>query len=140
MTVSTAEEVFDLNVRVENMVWIPGIGDVDATADAFSRNFVEWLPESEDAPIYKALPQLLPFASEDGASEAAYVAMAIYHVPGFLVEVARPVMTPLGANMTFSWGHYYTAWLYAKDEASLLPVIREWAAELDAKDRATAPA
>jgi hypothetical protein len=125
---TAAQEMFDATVRVEKMIYIPGIvADIEATPDDFDEEFCEGLPESLDASLYVQLPLLRQFS---GGAEAVEVAEALLFTDGFLVQAATPVFDyddDDSSSASFSWGHYYTAWLYAPDQASISRVCAEWA-------------
>lgn len=49
---------------------------------------------------------------------------------GFLVQIATPVMRPFGGtSFQYSWGHYYTRWIYADSIQHLVDQAVAWAAE-----------
>ena len=136
---SFAEQLFEADVRVERMFWLPSIAGPEEPPDEFVSEFCENLPENPAHQLYDELPQLKQFAAE-GAS-GADVAEALRFVGGgFLVQGASPVRRydRDGASWSSGWGHYRTCWLYAADEAGIVKRLVEWAAENNAADRVKA--
>lgn len=137
-----AAAMFDAEVRVETLIYLPGIhASEDSYPDAF-REFCESLPEREDAPLYTQQPKLKPFAAGDAWPEVFEVADALLMEGGFLVEAATPVRTPVGKDGAYmgGWGHYHTEWLYAATEADIARVCVEWAEACHAEDEAKSEA
>lgn len=137
------ETMFDAEVRVEELIYIPGAVASDESFPKALEEFGEDLPAEEDAEIYKAIPALAPFADENNEPEAWRVAEALRFLPGFLVQAATPVRRPYGSGGAFtsSWGHYHTAWLHAPTEADIATVCAAWAEDRHNEDmpgRATA--
>lgn len=133
-------ELFDAGIRVDRVIWLPGaIVDFEGPTDSF-RDFVEDdFPEGSDNDLCRALPILKEFAESDDVPEIWEVCEALLGTPGFLVKAETPVRTDIGGGiMSFSWGHVYYAWLYAKDEASIPAVITAWAARRFAEDHPNA--
>jgi hypothetical protein len=138
------QEMADLDVRLESVIWLPGAGfAVDSESDPLEE-FRENLPERDDAPIYKQLPELARFKDGDEWPEFEDLGDAIGHLSGFLIQAATPYRDYFGRGWTCSWGYYRTEWLYAASEADILPVIKAWAeaehAEMKAKSEAKASA
>jgi hypothetical protein len=134
-------ELFDAGVRVDRVIWLPGaIVDLDSPSDAL-RDFVEDdFPESAEHDLCKALPVLKSFAELDEVPEIEEIGEALYGVSGFLVKAETPVRRKFGTGggYTWSWGHVYYSWLYAKDEASIAEVVTAWAAARFAEDHPNA--
>ncbi len=135
---NAASQMFEANVRLEAVIYIPGaVVDPEATPEAF-REFCEDLPDRVDAPLYAQLPDLKRYAGEGAIPEPEYVAERLLDQPGFLVQAATPVRgygnDPADASFHWSWGHYYTAWLYAATEADIAPVAAAWAETRAAAD------
>lgn len=131
-----AELFFDADVRVEQLIYIPGLAACDeAYPDVFEDEFVGWLPEETASPIYDQLPVLKRFADEEEELEAWQVGEALRFTRGFLVQAATPGRHYRAEDVFSSgWGNYWTAWLYAPDEASIARVCAEWAETMHAKD------
>ncbi len=130
-SMATSSDLFDAGVRVEKIIYIPGaVADMEATPEVF-RDFCEDLPDGIDSPLYEALPALKRFAGGD-YPKPEEVAEALAYKEGFLVQAATPVRQysddPSDTSYSsLSWGHYYTAWLYASEEEEIAPVILAWA-------------
>lgn len=134
-----AEEMFDAEVRVEAMMWVPGLAACeDSFPDVFEDEFCEGLPQRADDVLYAQLPALARFADGDDYPEASNVAETLRGTPGFLVQAATPTRHYIGDKGVFSsgWGCYHTAWLYAADETQIPVVCVAWAEERHESDRA----
>lgn len=132
---------FDANARVETLIYIPGaVADIEALPETFE-DFCENLPEKADHPLYAQCQPLAQFAEAEDYPEPEAVAEALLWTNGFLVQAATPVRHYQGGGAYgYSWGHYYTAWLYAAAEADIVPVVCQWAATRAAHDEAKAAA
>lgn len=120
------QELFDAAVRVECLIYIPSAAaDPEITPECFREDFCEALPERADAPLYEQLPPMAQFADSEEWPEPEVVAFALFRTPGFLVQAATPVRDEGGS---YSWGHYWTEWLYAATETDIARVSLEWAA------------
>lgn len=131
--------MFDVDARVERMIWIPGIGNGNFSED-FAEEFCDSLPLLEDDQLYQKLPKLLRFAGDYGDPETIADTI-LFNVPGFLIYAATPVYNYVGADKAIiesGWGHYYTEWLYAASEAEIPQVISEWAEAQHERDKAKA--
>jgi hypothetical protein len=141
MGISSA--IFDAGIRLEAVIYIPGaVADCEATPEAF-RDFCDDLPDQEGAPLYRQLPCLQRYAADGDYPEPEIVAEQLIDSPGFLVQAATPVREyhkSGDGTCCYSWGHYYTAWLYAATEADIVPVATEWAQSRHEADRAKAGA
>jgi len=137
---SPAEALFETCVRVEHMIYVPSLTvDEESYCDTFCEEFVEGLPERKDAPIYRQLPKLKRFAEADEGPEPWMVADVLRGLPGFIVQAAAPCRSYLkdGSNgWTWSWGNYWTEWLYAPTEADIATRCVEWAEWRAEQDRA----
>lgn len=121
-----ATTLFDAAVRVECLIYIPSAAaDPEITPEVFREEFCEALPERADAPLYAQLPPMAQFADREEWPEPEVVAYNLLRTPGFLVQAATPVRDGDGS---YSWGHYWTEWLYAASEADIARVSLEWAA------------
>jgi len=134
-----SQQFFDATVRIEAVIYIPGaIADEEALPELFEEGLCESLPERADAPLYQQCPTLAQFAGGDEWPEPHEVAQALTGKNGFLIQAATPARQfyAEGNSCSYSWGHYYTAWLYAPTEADIPRVAVEWAEGRAAKDKA----
>lgn len=132
--------------RIERIIYIPGA--LSAGEDCFPDDFDEFwdnLGEANAADLTAALPQLSDLVDSGAGGEELFE--ALWQVPGFLVQAATPVFQDVSLNDkgefaggSYSWGHYYTAWLYAADEASIVTVVTAWARAKQAARAALAAA
>ena len=135
-------EMFDASVRVEEIIWIPGaVVQHDARPEAFD-DFCESVLSDDrwrDLSLFKALPELTFFAENEEDPDLEWVAESLRTADrsGFLVHAATPVMAydKSGRGASFSWGHYYTEWLYADTADGIAPLIAAWAEEKHEADR-----
>lgn len=130
-----AEKLFNATCRIENLIWIAGaVANPEYLPEVFEEEFIENMPDNTNATLYQQLPALVPFIdNRDDTYELAYT---LYDTDGFLIQASTPVKKYYDEHsFSFSWGHFYTAWLYAKDSASIADVVLEWATRLAAEDR-----
>jgi hypothetical protein len=137
---AAVRELFAENmVRVEALIYLPGTitGD-DCFPESFE-DFCEYLPEHPDAALYAQIPAMARFADDDADRDHEVVAEVLYGLPGFLVQAATPSKTwGASGGCYYSWGHYYSAWLYASTEGEIAAVCVAWAKGRDEADRAKA--
>lgn len=138
---SYAEQMFQEEVRVEKMLWLPGILPEHPSEDF--EQFCEDLPTKAENPLYAALPWLKPFAysgnedDDEGLALRVAEALCFRNVRGFLVKFATPVMKPFGADFKgreYSWGYYSMRWVHCKDEADIGRQALAYAAEMRAEE------
>lgn len=127
-------------VRIDQLIWVENeMANFDATTEAF-REFCEDMPEKADAPLYVALPCLTRFADGDGYPEIEEVTEAMFFASvrdGFIFQAAHPVKEwHSETTSSYSWGHYYTAWLYAPDLDGITDAAVAWAESIDAAAKA----
>jgi hypothetical protein len=134
-----AERLFETGVRVEQIIWLPGaVAEYECAPEVFSEEFVDNLPEREDAELYQQLPRLARFAGE--YPEPEEVAEELMNTAGFIVQAATPVREyHADGGSSYSWGMYRTGWLYAATEAEIAPVVLAWAEKQKAAMKAKAP-
>lgn len=133
-----AQRFFDTNVRIEKMFWISGI------CVAAPRDFEEFVEDDlydNCAPaVLEALPFLKGLEGSDG--ETVLSEMAMHRKNGFIVQVAtpRPYECRPDGSHSFSWGSYYTKWLYADTLDELASIALAWGEGVlsDAKSKAVA--
>jgi len=132
----TAERIFDATARIDTLIYIPALGEADCPSEDFT-DFVEDLPQRDNAQLYIALPELRRYSDGD-YPEVWQVAEILLNRGGFIFNAATPVMEPIGTGSTtsFSWGYYHTEWLYAPNEASMVDVLVAWAEAFHERDKA----
>lgn len=139
MSEATTERFCKATARVESLIYIPGaVADPECCPESFD----EWVEDSlfdSEKTLLSQLPALRPFIG--GALNPKEVAYALRNTDGFLVHAATPVRSYRGRGsgaFLYSWGNYYTEWLYAATEADIARVVAEWAAQRAAEDHAKA--
>lgn len=137
MAETMMEKMFHTAVRIERLIWLPGIG---CAAPEDFEEFCEELPDDEGDTLYQQIPCLKRFADEDEEREPDAVLDAINwsEIGGFVFQAATPVMKPSPTGSSYSWGHYYTKWMYAATEAEMCDRAVAWAGEQRAMECANA--
>lgn len=100
-------------------------------------DLAEFLDEADPEDFDRLFPG---FAADPSDHEAFLYEAAGNARMGFLVQVATPVMRPVTkSSMSYSWGNYYTRWLYAETMDDIVTQAEAWAAErrLAERDKAT---
>lgn len=140
----TTSALFDANVRIERIIWIPGIGSADALCDDFKEFCESEIDCSTLHPTLKAVPAFEKWARSidddpDLVAEELAVDLAITRAAGFLVQGATPFRhhrSKTDQAYTSGWGNYHTQWLYAATPAAITSVLVAWAADMAARDQA----
>lgn len=105
----------DANARIERSIFLAG---ALAAMGAFPEDLDDYFDDLEVEDInacFGEIPEYVDvetrgYARSDGILEWLLNSQKL----GFLVQFATPVMTPTGKNSySFSWGNYYTKWIYA---------------------------
>lgn len=103
--------MFDANVRVEAMFWLPGI---QCAVPSEFRDFIrDDLPD--DKALLAQLPWLKTFLDGDWELEPDEWPIEFHRkgCNGFLINLATPVPTDFfKSGHSFSWGYYQTRWVY----------------------------
>lgn len=141
---SVSEILSEANIRFERIIWIENeLANFSSPSELFCE-FVEDLPENQSHPLYYGLPSLAVFADADEHPDAEEVTAVLFFGNvrgGYIVQVARPVMTRISESArSFSWGHYRTCWLYAPDLGAMVSAAVAWASEQEAAENSTPPA
>jgi hypothetical protein len=135
-----AQSLFDANVRIEEMFWIPGIC---AGAPRAFKDFLQDELADDCAPaILEALPFLKGFSDGVPDAEEVLAEMAMRRKNGFIFQAAtpRPYEYRPDGSYSFSWGSYYTKWMYADSLEQAANMAIGWAAAVldEAKAKAAA--
>ncbi len=142
-TDDAARALADANVRVERIIWIPGIG-----ADALSDDFKDFCESALDSDRLHRTLNALPAVKKwnacaehdpDAVAEGLAEDLASARSAGFFIQGATPMRNYTSKNAqsyTFSWGAYHTCWLYAATVTAIKDVLLTWAADMAAKDHA----
>lgn len=117
--------------RIEQIIFIAG-----AIGDGFSissplHDLIQDTSDTELKEIFGDIPKHLSdeFDSRNGAEAFAEFAH-LYNKLGFCVEFSTPVMKRTSAtSQTYSWGHFYSKWIYAETFEDALKKGFEWVAE-----------
>ena len=89
------------------------------------------LAEFLDGVDPEVFERLFPGFEADPSDHESFLYEAVgYARMGFVVQVATPVMRPVTKSaMSYSWGNYYTRWLYAETVDDIVTQAEAWAAE-----------
>lgn len=131
-----ADELFNAGLRVERIIWLPGIVCADAPPEDFA-DFVDHLEMEPEHPCFEVVPELKPVADADFLT--AQVALEyMLGATGFLVQGASPVRHYTGSDGSFysGWGEYNTKWFRVASVDEIPAVLIAWAEELHAKRKA----
>ncbi|HRY03855.1 MAG TPA: hypothetical protein P5256_12045, partial [Beijerinckiaceae bacterium] len=129
-TDDAARALADANVRVERIIWIPGIG-----ADALSDDFKDFCESALDSDRLHRTLNALPAVKKwnacaehdpDAVAEGLAEDLASARSAGFFIQGATPMRNYTSKNAqsyTFSWGAYHTCWLYAATVTAIKDVL-----------------
>lgn len=121
------EKLYDETTRVEKVIYLAG---AMASGDSFSDDLREFFEEEDEDAIESCFGPI-PDGVELDEPEFVYEWLVDAQKFGFLVQVATPVMKPLGDGCTqFSWGHYRTEWVYGETLDSAIRLGLAWVAEM----------
>jgi hypothetical protein len=133
-----ATRMFDAQVRVEAMFWLPGI---QCACPREFRDFIESdLADAKE--LLKQLPWLKTFLKNpDWQLEPDEWPVEFYRkgCNGFLVNLATPIphdFTKDGRGHQFSWGHYQCRWVYFESLDALPDYAEGFRKEIIARELA----
>jgi hypothetical protein len=139
-----AEELDNATVRIDHLIWLPGLVTTDTHLDVPSfEEFIEEVFDYESVEI-ENLPELkttLELAAEENLNRSDFAEelasrFAFNRRNGFLAKIATPVTSNhKDRGYTFSWGHYRTNWIYAETIDDLTNQAVAWAEAEHEKDR-----
>lgn len=134
-----AEKLRNANVRLEKLFWVPGI--CAAQPDDFEEFVQDDLADSDvinSLPFLKGFMETIPeFSGEDITSELSF-----RKKNGFIFQAAtpRPSNIRKDGSYSFSWGNYYTKWMYAESLEEVAEISEKWARDIIATAKAKAAA
>jgi hypothetical protein len=136
------ERLYEATLRMETIILLAGmVNDGDAIADPLR----ELLEEEDDDQLQRCFPDMpasliVQRDDEDAFREAFNWWLTDADKAGFVIRFGRPVMrwNATGDGATYSWGNYYTRWLYGDTVEQALQLAEQWAAELDVAGKAEA--
>jgi hypothetical protein len=110
MASDIAQLMFDASVRIEKMLWIPGV--CAGATDDFKDFIDDDLLDAEE--VHRALPWIKHFAEKEWPAEDILCELARKNANGFFVQLATPVPSNFSKSGGYcsSWGHYRTKWFY----------------------------
>lgn len=124
---------YDSNSRIEKMFLLAGV-----LADESMPQDVEDFFTDEDFKTYKEIfgkiPGYVKDDMDDGGSSALPAWLLDTGKLGFLVQFATPIMKQCGKGATFSWGCYYTKWVYGNTLDEALKSGFKWVQEQREKE------
>jgi hypothetical protein len=136
---TAASRMFDASVRVDQMLWIPGMPEGNEAFEDFLEND---LGETYAQQVTEALPWLAKCAKEyDNDMETICGELAIKRVAGFLVHMSTPVPTNFhksGNGYQCSWGYTRGRWVYVETMDDLVDLAEAFGAEVVERERSKA--
>ncbi|RTL37147.1 MAG: hypothetical protein EKK53_21495 [Burkholderiales bacterium] len=122
------------SIRIEKCIPLFGAFGDERPNDDLAEFLDEADPEDFD--------RLFPGFEADPSDHEAFAYEAAHHSRmGFLAQVATPVMRPVTKSASsYSWGNYYTRWLYADTVDDIVTQAEAWAAERRQAERDKAAA
>lgn len=128
-----ADKFFKKTARIENMVLLAGV----LPCDSFPDTLRDFFQEEEPAGIKECfgdIPDDIMDELEDN-EEAVAQWLIEQRKLGFLVQIATPTRRWRGDVATYSWGSYYTKWVYGDTLDAALDRGFSWCEEMRAKDK-----
>lgn len=129
---SPAQRFFDSSVRVEKLMWIPGIA---AEPSEELEDFLDQeLPDASQ--VKEALPWLEALYERHKDVETVLGEFVWKRVEGFLAMLSTPIPQQFfNLGYQCSWGYTQQRWVYAKDLDELTDIAEAFHAEVVAKTR-----
>ncbi len=125
------------NVRVEQMIWIPGAIAAGVLPESLHDAIVDDLYDGDNAQVIQRLPALKPILKSREEPEDDWIADVLHETDGYLVQLARPIPRDISGTMhSFSWGYYATKWVYAADLDDLADLAKAFSIEVFERQRA----
>jgi hypothetical protein len=134
------DKLQDANVRLEHLLWVPGIASGGRPPDVFCQFFED---VNEGSQIHQALPEIaivLGWESDESTllDELAQEMIARKR-HGFIFQAATPVTSKhTDFGHSYSWGSYHVEWMYADTLEQMVEWCVKWAAANVALDRENA--
>jgi hypothetical protein len=118
--------------RVESMIYLAGSLACYSVPGELENFFSNADPDD----IKKIFPDVPDAVAEVGSSVETFAEwLRDTGKLGFLVQYATPVMTKTSKDSAdFSWGHYYTQWIYMDKISGIIPNGYKWRKECRRKD------
>lgn len=130
------EKLSDASLRIENMILLAGaIADVYSVAPSLSELMDYDFDKETIRRLFPSAPDHVVTAEGDDMQWQMVEWMIDTDTLGYLVQFATPVMRRITkTGRVFSWGSYYTEWIYAEtlDQAIVSGVA--WAEKMRAKE------
>lgn len=127
----------DANVRVEQMIWIPGAIAPGVLPENLHDAIVDDLYDGDNAQVIERLPTLEMILKSREEPEDDWIADVLHETDGYLVQLARPIPRDISGTMhSFSWGYYATKWVYAADLDELVDLAESFSNDVLVKARA----
>lgn len=135
MNLEASAKLNDVNMRIEQMAWLAGEA-FDTKGTEVLRDFLDF---GGDEHLQKTFGGLIPdyyfeHCNDDESFNELIFDQKLF---GFLVQFATPVRT-YGSDKKshrFSWGHYYTEWVYAETLDGAIEAGLQWAEKMAEHDR-----
>ena len=123
MTLEFHDRLEQASIRIEKCIPLFGAFGDERPSD----DLADFLDEADPEDFERLFPGFEVASDDHEAFAYELFSQARF---GFLVQVATPVMRPVTkSSMSYSWGNYYTRWLYAGTVDDIVSLAEAWAAE-----------
>ena len=132
-----ASRLSDATLRIEQC--IPLFGALNG-GESFSEALEDFASDLDAEDLARLWPDVAAVLDLDADpdSDELIGALAELGKNGWLVQIATPVMRFDAAGSSYSWGEYYTHWLYADTMGVIVEQAEAWAQGLRVAERAKA--
>lgn len=129
------QRMFDLDVRVEQMFWIPG--QVAQPTHEFRDFLSDDLPDATE--VHAKLPWLKECAETyaDDKGETVIGEFSFKRLDGFIIQLATPVPIQFfdERSYTSTWGYIQTKWFYVATLDEVPDLAKAWREVVHARAR-----
>jgi hypothetical protein len=130
-----AVRLSDATLRVEQC--FPLFGCLNG-GEAYLSQLDDFVLEMDDEDLARLWPDVAKTLDSEANVDEVIGALVEMKKNGWLVQMATPVMRPDATGATFSWGNYYTHWLYAESMEDIVAQAEVWAVARRKSERAKA--
>jgi hypothetical protein len=134
---SIREKLGNATLRIENMILLAGaIVDEDSLSPPLAELFDYDFDAKLIRECFPTVPDHVAAADDDDLQWQLVEWLIETETLGYLVQFATPVMRPAGASgMAYSWGNYYTKWVYADTLDGAVANGIAWSKKMRAKEK-----
>lgn len=128
-----ADRFFQKTARIENMFLLAGVLPCDSFPEAL-RDFFRAESWDDIKECLGDIPDDIMDEIEDNENAVAEWLMNQKKL-GYLIQFATPFKKYNGPVATYSWGHYYTKWVYGENLDAALNEGFSWVEKSHAEDK-----